>query len=62
MENKNLLILEEGRTYTSHVGDLIKIKKINKEADIVQLYNIATASSMWLPMKWAREKITKLVR
>ncbi len=56
------LVIEEGCVYTSFNGDLIKVKRIDESADLVHLYNISAASSMWIPMKWVKIKLVKLIR
>ena len=61
-KEKVVLTLEEGRTYKSFNGDLMKVKKINSETDLVHIFNISEASSLWIPMEWAQKKLVKLIR
>jgi len=59
---KENIYLEEGRVYKAYNGDLLKIKKINKEADLIHLFNISEATSQWIPLKYAKIKIVCLIR
>jgi hypothetical protein len=44
---KNGLEIKEGKTYRSHVGDLVKILNIDKEANQMKVYNISDSCHSW---------------
>jgi mRNA-degrading endonuclease RelE of RelBE toxin-antitoxin system len=46
-EQTNGLKIEEGSTYRSHVGDLVKILSIDKETNMLKVYNISESCHTW---------------
>jgi len=46
-EQTNGLIIEEGNTYKSHVGDLVKILSIDEKANQMKVYNISDSCHSW---------------
>ena len=43
----NGMIIKEGKTYTSHVGDLVRVKKIDVKENKLICYNISDSCSSW---------------
>ena len=46
-EQQNGLQIEEGITYRSHVGDLVKILSIHEKANQMKVYNISESCHSW---------------
>ena len=46
-EQQNGLKIEEGKTYRSHVGDLVKILLIDEESNQIKVYNISESCHTW---------------
>lgn len=44
---RNGMEIHEGKTYRSHVGDLVKIIKIDKESNQMKVYNISESCHVW---------------
>lgn len=51
MENtfiqNNGMEIKEGKIYRSHVGDLVKILKIDLKKNSVKVYNISDSANSW---------------
>jgi len=46
-EQINGLKIEEGSTYRSHVGDLVKILSIDQKSNQMKVYNISESCHTW---------------
>ena len=44
---ENGFVVEEGKNYRSHVGDLVKVLTISLETNTVKLYNISESCKTW---------------
>lgn len=44
---ENGLVIEEGKNYNSHVGDMVKVKKIDVENNQLVVYNISESCNSW---------------
>lgn len=44
---ENGLQIKEGKTYRSHVGDLVKVLTIDKERNQMKVYNISESCHSW---------------
>lgn len=44
---KNGLEIKEGKTYRSHVGDLVKILNIDNSSNQMKVYNISESCHTW---------------
>ena len=47
LTQENGMVIKEGRTYTSHVGDLVKVLKIDTEKNQLICYNISDQCKSW---------------
>jgi len=43
----NGMVIKEGRNYTSHVGDLVKVLKIDTDQNQLVCYNISDQCKSW---------------
>lgn len=50
---ENGLEIAEGKTYKSHVGDIIRITKINLKNDQMKVYNVSESCNSWHSVKAA---------
>lgn len=46
-EQNNGLKIEEGKTYRSHVGDLVKVLKLDEKTNQMKVYNISESCHSW---------------
>jgi len=43
----NEMVIKERKTYRSHVGDLVKVLKIDTESNVLKVYNISDSCHSW---------------
>lgn len=55
-------VLEENGVYTSKLGDLIQIKKIDLEKDTVHMFNITKYFNVWLEFSKLKKNKTLVKR